>query len=187
METELNIDIIIEIQKGTDIKYKYDPTKKAMFCDKILIVSKNYHYNQGVIPNTLGENGNPLEVIILIDEQLLPGTYINCKFLGYLDTIENKTKNPIMIMCPSNKISTKYIEFIDINNSINILKTNSREMIRHFIYEKKQMEENKTLKIGEFYGKDDATQIFIEALTKFSNKPKLNSSKNKITNYFEKK
>lgn len=186
METELNIDIIIEIQKGTDIKYKYDPTKKAIFCDKIINISKYYQYNQGVIPNTLDENGNPLEVIILMDEPLLPGTYINCKFLGYLDTIENTKKNPIMIMCPSNKISTKYIDFIDINNSINILKTNSREIIRHFIYEKKQIEENKSVKISEFYGKDEATEIFIEALTKFSNKQKICSNKNKITNYFEK-
>lgn len=186
METELNIDIMVEIQKGTDIKYKYDPIKKAIFCDKILSVSKYNQYNQGVIPNTLDENGNPLEVIILMDEPLLPGTYINCKFLGYLDTIENTKKNPIIIMCPSNKISKKYIDFTDINNSTNILKTNTREMIRHFIYEKKQIEEKKTVKVSEFYGRDDAIQVFIEALTKFSNKPKICSNKNKITNYFEK-
>ena len=186
METELNIDIMVEIQKGTDIKYKYDPIKKAIFCDKILSVSKYNQYNQGVIPNTLDENGNPLEVIILMDEPLLPGTYINCKFLGYLDTIENTKKNFIIIMCPSNKISKKYIDFININNNTNNKKTNKREMIRHFIYEKKQIEEKKTVKVSEFYGRDDAIQVFIEALTKFSNKPKICSNKNKITNYFEK-
>ena len=187
MDTELNIDIIIETPKGSHIKYKYDPIKQAIFCDKILHTSPvQYPYNFGVIPNTLSGNDNPLETIILMDDSLLQGTFISCKFLGYLNTRDEIGKTPIMIMCPSNKIHPKYTQFIDINNSISVSKTNSREMIRHFVYERMQMEENKTLKLSEFYGKYDAIQVYIEALTKYSNKQKKISNKNKITNYFEK-
>ena len=73
------IDVFIEISKNSHIKYEYDKERKSLICDRILHTPFKYSFNYGFVPDTLSEDKDPLDVIVLIDEELIPGCYIKCK------------------------------------------------------------------------------------------------------------
>ena len=92
-ETHCIIDVFIEISKNSHIKYEYDKEKKALICDRILHTPFTYSFNYGFVPDTLSEDNDPLDVIVLINEELIPGSYIKCKILGYLETKDDEEKD----------------------------------------------------------------------------------------------
>ena len=178
MESELCVDVFIEIAKGSNIKYEYDKKREALVCDRILHTPFNYEFNYGFIPDTLSPDGDALDVVLIMDDKLMPGSYINCKFLGYLETEDENGIDPKILMCPSNKIDPTYSSISDINN----VSTHKIEKIKYFFQHYKDLE-NKTVKIGQLYGKIEATSIYLNSSTQYKTKM---FSKNKITNYFEK-
>ncbi len=68
------VDVIIEISKNSHIKYEYDKDRNIIRCDRILHTPMKYPFNYGFIPNTLSEDGDPLDVVVLMDDELVPGS-----------------------------------------------------------------------------------------------------------------
>ena len=66
--------------------------------DRILHIP--YPFNYGFIPNTLSEDGDPLDVVVLMNADLIPGTMIRCKIVGYLDTRDDAGNDPKLFVCP---------------------------------------------------------------------------------------
>ena len=86
---------------------KEDPTVNVF-----IEISKNshikYEFNYGFIPNTLSEDGDPLDAVIIMDDELVPGCYISCRFLGVLYTADDHGNDPKIIMCPADKVDPTY-------------------------------------------------------------------------------
>jgi len=108
------VDVIIEIAKGDHIKYKYDTDKNILICDRIHHKSINYPFNIGFIPNTLSENNESLNVVVLMDYELVPGCIIKCKILGYLDTKDEAGNCPKLIVCPVEKVDPNWKDIDDL-------------------------------------------------------------------------
>lgn len=202
------VDVIIEIAKGSHIKYEYDKDRNMIVCDRILHTPMKYPFNYGFIPNTLSEDGDPLDVVVIMDDELVPGCIIKCKILGYLDTKDDAGNDPKIIACPINKVdpmwrdiddlftlegiqrinnlSTQHVnEFVDWidNRKQNNLNINNHTIIRikYFFQHYKDLE-NKNVTVGEFYNKLQGIKIYSDSKHRF----KYNSfQKNKITNYFK--
>ena len=83
---DFEIDVCVEIAKNTHVKYEYDHAKKALICDRILHTPFNYFFNYGFVPETLSKDNDPVDVVILMDEELVPGCSIKCKIIGCLET-----------------------------------------------------------------------------------------------------
>jgi len=98
------VDVIIEIAKGGHIKYEYDKERNMLVCDRVLRTPMKYPFNYGFIPNTLSEDGDPLDVVVLMDDELIPGCIIRCKILGYLETKDDAGNVPKLIVCPIQKV-----------------------------------------------------------------------------------
>jgi inorganic pyrophosphatase len=77
--------VFIEIGKNNNVKYKYDYKLKALICNQILSNQLSYFFNYGYISHTKSGDGNKLDCIILIDEELISGSYIRCKIVGCLE------------------------------------------------------------------------------------------------------
>jgi inorganic pyrophosphatase len=152
---DIIIDVFIEIAKGSHIKYEYDKEKKALICDRILHTPFKYEFNYGFIPDTLSEDGDPLDVIVVMDDELVPGCYIKCKFIGILETEDDAGVDPKIIMCPCNKVDPVYNEIKNITD----LSTFKLERIKYFFAHYKDLEK-KRVKIGEFKDKNEAIRIF---------------------------
>jgi inorganic pyrophosphatase len=202
------VDVIIEISKGSHIKYEYDKERNMIVCDRILHTPMKYPFNYGFIPNTLSEDGDPLDVVVLMDDELVPGCVIKCKILGYLDTKDDEGNDPKIIACPIGKIDPMWRDIDDlftlesiqrINNlsnqdvnafinwaddkKFNNLNINNHTLIRiiYFFQHYKDLE-NKSVTVGYFYNKSQAIQIYTESKNRF----KYNTTqKNKITDYFK--
>jgi len=184
---DIEVDVIIEISKGGHIKYEYDKEKNILICDRILHTPFRYPFNYGFIPNTLSEDGDPVDAVVLMDDELLPGCSIKCKILGYLETEDDEGNDPKLILCPITKIDPNFnpVNYSCIlNGSINY---HTLEKIKYFFQHYKDLE-NKKVIVGEFRDKNKAIQIYTEALNRYNNKSIITAiitEKNKITNYFD--
>jgi inorganic pyrophosphatase len=174
---EINIDIFIEISKNSHIKYEYDKEKKALVCDRVLHTPFKYQFNYGFIPDTLSEDGDPIDVVVIMEDELVPGCYINCKLLGFLETEDELGVDPKLIMCPSKKVDPSYSMYKNIYDINPLLK----EKIKYFFTHYKDLE-NKKVKIGDFKNKSDALVVYNKSVERFNEKV---DSLNKITNYFK--
>jgi inorganic pyrophosphatase len=177
-DPEFTIEVFIEIAKNSHIKYEYDKEKKALICDRILHTPFKYQFNYGFIPNTLSEDGDPIDVVVIMEDEIIPGSYINCRLLGYLETKDDSGVDPKLIMCPSKKVDPTYSSYRNIFN----INPSTREKIKYFFTHYKDLE-NKKVEIGVFKNKFEAIEIYEESIKRFKNNIKSESS-NKITNYF---
>ena len=176
-DNDMSLDVFIEIAKNSHIKYEYDKERKALICDRILHTPLNYQFNYGFIPNTLSEDGDPIDVVVIMDDELVPGCYINCKLIGVLETSDDAGNDPKLIMLPSYKIDPAYAAY----NNINEISKSTRDKIEYFFTHYKDLE-NKKVVVGDFKDKEEAFKIYEESVKRF-NKPFVTS--HKITNYYK--
>lgn len=87
-----DINVIIETPKGSGNKYTFDPETELFKLSKILPEGLNFPLHFGFIPYTEGEDGDPLDVLVLMDEPSYPGNHIECKMLGVIKA-EQTEKN----------------------------------------------------------------------------------------------
>ena len=165
-DPEFTVDVFIEIAKNSHIKYEYDKERKALVCDRILHTPFNYQFNYGFIPDTLSEDGDPIDVVVIMEDELIPGSYINCKLLGYLETKDESGIDPKLIMCPSKKVDPTYSSYINISD----INFSLREKIKYFFSHYKDLEHKKVV-IGTFRGKHDAIQIYQESVERLKLQP----------------
>lgn len=88
------IEVIIETPRGCRNKYAYDPKKEKFRLKKILPMGAVFPYDFGFIPKTKGEDGDPLDILVVMDEPAFTGCLIECRVIGVLkakQTENNKT------------------------------------------------------------------------------------------------
>ena len=159
------IDVIIEIPKNSHIKYEYDPISNILKCDRILHTPFNYFFNYGFVPKTLSLDGDALDVIILMDDELIPGCSIRCKILGCLETSDDHGDDPKMIVCPIGKIDPIYE---DINN-ISDIPQHTVDKIVYFFSRYKDLEK-KVVTIGKILDRDGALSIYRDSILRLVTK-----------------
>lgn len=95
------VNAVIEITKGTNTKYEYDHTLGAFRLDRCLISAMVYPTNYGFIPNTLAEDGDPLDILIYTRVPIERGTIVECNVIGMLDMRDDGHKDYKVIGIPT--------------------------------------------------------------------------------------
>lgn len=162
---EFVLDVFVEISKGSNIKYEYDKEKKCIVCDRILHTPFAYPFNYGFIPQTYSPDSDPIDVVIIMNESLIPGSMIKCKVIGCLETSDSEGIDPKLLVCPIKKIDPK---FKNINNIADI-DPFILEQIKYFFTHYKDLE-NKKVQVGEFMSKEQAIEIYNESVIAFLTK-----------------
>jgi inorganic pyrophosphatase len=160
---DIVVDVFIEIAKNSHIKYEYDKEKRALICDRILHTPLKYHFNYGFIPNTLSEDGDPIDAIVLMDDALVPGCYIKCHILGYLQTEDSAGNDPKLICCPISKVDPLWNNIDDIDQ----ISEHELEKIKYFFQHYKDLEYKQVI-VGDFKSKEDAINCYISSVQRFS-------------------
>lgn len=183
---EITADVFIEISKNSHIKYEYEKTKNMLVCDRVLHTPFKYLFNYGFIPSTVSLDKDPLDVVVIMEDELLPGSMIKCKFIGVLETVDDEGVDPKLIMCPCSKVDPTYINI----NNLTDLPDMTLEKIKYFFAHYKDLE-NKKVEIKDFKPKVDAIRIYEESLQRYKDELNINNKFietykqfNKITNYF---
>src|ERR1700674_5157605 len=86
------IQVIIETPKGSRNKYAFDPEQKIFQLMKVLPAGMAFPYDFGFIPSTLAEDGDPTDVLVLMDEPAFPGCLLKCRVVGVIEGQQGKKK-----------------------------------------------------------------------------------------------
>ena len=81
-DDDRTIDVIVEIPKGSRNKYEYDHERNVIRLDRRLFSATFYPADYGFVPDTLAEDGDPLDVLVLLDEPTFPGCLVECRPVG---------------------------------------------------------------------------------------------------------
>ena len=144
-------ECIIEIPKNSYVKYEIENNKLTV--DRILSTPIPFPFNYGYIPNTLAGDGDPLDIVVLSDYELVPGCSVKCKILGYLDMEDEKgiDEKVIGVIYSDNKF--KKCE------CLGDLSDKSLDDIKYFFEHYKDNESNKFSKVKQFYDKEKALEL----------------------------
>jgi len=90
-EDKKTIQVIIETPKGSRNKYAFDPKQRVFELKKVLPAGMSFPYDFGFIPSTLADDGDPVDVLVLMDEPAFPGCLLKCRVIGVIEG-EQKSK-----------------------------------------------------------------------------------------------
>lgn len=155
-----NIDVIIEIPKNSRLKYEKDELTGLIRCDRYLKTPFNYPFNYGYIPNTLAPDNDPIDVFVLTDEPLYPGSIIKVEILGGFEMIDNGEKDDKFIAIPSKKLNFPD-KFTIVENNIKKTKKEYLEEIKFFLENYKKLE-NKHVEVNDFFDCKKALDFYYE-------------------------
>ena len=142
-------NVVIEIPQGSQDKYEYDPELEAIKLDRVLYASYKFPANYGFIPQTLAEDGDPADVILISTNPLFPGVIAEARAIGFMEMIDSGEVDNKIIAVP-----TKDPRFSDIK-SIDDLPSHSLKEIQNF-FETYKLLQNKTVEIKGFSGPERA-------------------------------
>ncbi len=125
---------VIEITKGSKVKYEIDEETGLLALDRILSTSVQYPWNYGYIPRTYAFDGDPLDILLICSEDILPLTLVDCKPIGLLKMIDGGDQDD-KVICVAAKD-----RFFKDYDSINQLPKHITEEIRHFFTVYKALE-----------------------------------------------
>jgi len=94
------INVLIEIPGGGKNKYEFDKDLQAFALDRVLSSSVQYPYDYGFVPNTLADDGDPLDGMVIIDEPTFPGCVIAARPIGMLEMIDGGDRDEKILCVP---------------------------------------------------------------------------------------
>lgn len=95
------INVLIEIPAGSKNKYEFDKDLQAFALDRVLYSSVQYPYDYGFVPNTLADDGDPLDGMVLMDQPTFPGCVIAARPIGMLEMIDGGDRDEKILCVPA--------------------------------------------------------------------------------------
>ncbi len=153
-------DAVVEIPKGSKIKYELDKETGLLKMDRILYTSTHYPANYGFIPRTYAEDGDPLDFLMLCSETLVPLSLVKCKPIGVITMSDNGAADEKIICVPCE--DPTYNLYTDIGQ----LPRHISDEMSHFFSVYKQLEGKDTV-IDEVQGAEQAKQIIQSCIDRY--------------------
>ena len=146
------INVFVEIPQGGDIKYELDKDTGVVFVDRFLYTAFRYPFNYGFVPGTMAKDGDPVDVVVLSDKSVAPGTVIPAVPIGMLEMEDEEGIDTKILAVPTLKVDPYYGAWKDISDVPQAIK----DKIKHFFEHYKELEPSKWVKIKDWKWKDAA-------------------------------
>lgn len=144
------VNVIIEIRKGERNKYEFDKETGRLFLDRVNGTMLGYPSDYGYIPNTLCEDGDPLDALLIIDESVPHGTVVPSRPIGVLYFEDDGEMDEKLIVVPADDVSKDHIK------DLADLGENFQKVVEHFYAHYKDWKKNWTGVQGKLNGWGDA-------------------------------
>lgn len=95
------LNVLIEIPGGSKNKYEFDKGMNAFILDRVLFASVQYPFDYGFVPNTLADDGDPLDGIVMMDQPTFPGCVIAARPIGMLEMIDGGDRDEKILCVPT--------------------------------------------------------------------------------------
>jgi inorganic pyrophosphatase len=152
---------VIEIPFGSSVKYELDKDSGLIKLDRVLYSAVYYPANYGFIPQTLAEDDDPLDILVLCQETVVPLTIINSRTIGVMTMIDSGKKDHKIIA-----VATEDPEF-NVYTEAGEMPQHRLLMLRRFFQDYKQLE-GKAVEVDEIRPAKEAFPIIEEALRRYS-------------------
>jgi inorganic pyrophosphatase len=154
------VTVMIEIPKGSRNKYEYDKEKKRLKFDRMLFSAVHYPSDYGFIPDTMAQDGDPLDALVLVWEPTFPGCFIDAKPIGLFKMWDEKGPDEKILCVPIFDPSWNHLKRLA-DVPPHLLKE-----IEHFFAVYKDLEEKKTGVEG-WAERDSALEIIEQSRRRF--------------------
>ena len=154
------INIVVEISKGSKVKYELDKDTGLLEVDRVLYSSVVYPENYGFIPQTLADDDDPLDAIVLMQEPIQPMSLLEVRPIGLLPMVD-EGENDENILCVHIE-DPQYEAFTHVNE----LPEHRLNEIKQFFKEYKNLE-GKEVEVGEISGPEDAVEYIRRAIERY--------------------
>ena len=158
-----DFESVIEIPKGCKNKYELDKKTGMLRLDRILYTATHYPANYGFIPRTYAGDKDPLDVLVLCQEEIYPLTLVECYPIGVLRMTDSNEEDEKIIAI------AKKDPFLNCYNDISELPTSITAEIMHFFKVYKELE-NKTTAVDEIENAESAKSIIADDIEHYINK-----------------
>jgi inorganic pyrophosphatase len=159
------INAVIEIPKGSNIKYEIDAESGAVFVDRKLFTAMFYPCNYGFIPQSREDDGDPVDVLVLGNDAVIPMSVIRANPVGVLLTEDEEGQDSKVIAVPITKLDPSFSSVTNINSIPEYI----RNQIKHFFEHYKELEKGKYIKVIGWRDKETAKKRICEAIDRYRN------------------
>ena len=162
-------NVIIEIPMNADpIKYEVDKASGALFVDRFMSTAMHYPCNYGYVPQTLSDDGDPVDVLVITPFPLFPGVVVTCRPIGMLMMRDEAGGDAKLLAVPIDKILPIYQHWQK-PEDMNDLRL---QQITHFFEHYKDLEPGKWVKVEGWEGPESARAEIRESIKSYRNRAK---------------
>ena len=160
-------NVIIEIPMNADpIKYEVDKESGALFVDRFMTTAMHYPCNYGYVPQTLSEDGDPVDALVITPFALVPGVVVRCRPIGLLKMADEAGRDTKLLTVPIEKLTPLYRHV----QAARDLPDLTLSQIAHFFAHYKDLEPGKWVKVEEWGSPEEAKREIQEAVKRFKRK-----------------
>ena len=157
-------NVIIEIpMRGDPIKYEVDKETGAVFVDRFMSTSMHYPCNYGYIPQTLSDDGDPCDVLVLSPVPLITGVVVRCRPIGMLKMDDEAGGDAKILAVPIDKLSGLYRAI----KSPRDLPEITTQQIAHFFEHYKDLEPGKWVRISSWVEAAEAKREILDGIARY--------------------
>lgn len=154
---------VIEIAMHSDpVKYEIDHDSGVLWLDRFMPTALRYPCNYGYIPQTLADDGDPLDVLVLTPYPLIVGTVLDCCLIGMLEMEDEGGGDFKLLAVPTSKALPEYGSWKEITD-VPVSRLNA---IKHFFSHYKDLDQGKWVKIGNWLNAEAAKSALMAAVKK---------------------
>lgn len=162
------INVIIEIPAHAEpVKYEVDKETGAMFVDRFMKTAMRYPCNYGYVPNTLSEDGDPVDVLVITPAPLISGSVIRCRPIGVLKMTDEAGADAKVLALPAKGLRGHYEDA----ESIGQIPKGILDLIAHFFEHYKDLDPGKWVKIEGWDDVDAAKQEICASIKRYEESP----------------
>ena len=155
-----NFIAVIEIPKGSKVKYELDEETGLLEMDRVLYTSTHYPANYGFIPRTYADDDDPLDVLVICSENLFPMSIVRCYPIGVIKMLDNDRADEKIIAVPFGDPT------YNVYRSIHALPKHVTDEMHHFFTVYKELEDKESA-VDEVMGESDAVRIIERAIESY--------------------
>lgn len=157
------LNVIIEIPKESRVKYELDKETGLIKFDRVLYSPMHYPANYGFVPQTLWEDGDPLDVLVLAYEPLIPGSLVETRPIGILEMEDDGESDSKVLSVPISDPRFKNTK------DISDIEEHLLHEIKHFFKVYKDLQE-KEVRVGDWKGSKEAKEAILKSIELYKEK-----------------
>ncbi|MDR7330314.1 inorganic diphosphatase [Corynebacterium guangdongense] len=154
------LEVTVEVQKGSRNKYEFDHESGKIKLDRYLFTPMGYPADYGFIEDTLGEDGDPMDALVILPESVFPGTIVETRIVGVFKMTDEAGGDDKLITVLDDPRYAHIKELEDVSEFL-------RDEIEHFFVHYKDLEKGKEVSGTGWGSREEAEKIFADSVERF--------------------